>query len=83
MYSAVYKCVCKHQAERLHADLMNHVEVIIKKWSESLFAQLRSNDPIGYISQFHDIIVQFFSALSSIVPIFIYLVSYFKSNSTQ
>ena len=42
MYSAVYKCVCKHQAERLHSDLMCHVESIVKKWSlyDVLFPKL-------------------------------------------
>merc|ERR1712223_1782958 len=42
MYSAVYKCVCKHQAERLHSDLMCHVESIVKKWSQNLFILIAS-----------------------------------------
>ena len=75
MYSAVYKCVCKHQAERLHSDLMCHVESIVKKWSQSLHHLRQSGDSIGFIREFHQILTQFFSALASIVPIFIYLVS--------
>jgi hypothetical protein len=75
MYSAVYKCVCKHQAERLHSDLMCHVESIVKKWSQSLHQLRQSGDSIGFIREFHQILTQFFSALASIVPIFIYLVS--------
>lgn len=73
MYSAVYKCVCKHQAERLHSDLMCHVESIVKKWSQSLHQLRQSGDSIGFIREFHQILTQFFSALASIVPIFIYL----------
>jgi len=73
MYSAVYKCVCKHQAERLHSDLMCHVESIVKKWSQNLHQLRQSGDSIGFIREFHQILGQFFSALASIVPIFIYL----------
>ena len=75
MYSAVYKCVCKHQAERLHSDLMCHVESIVKKWSQNLHQLRQNGDSIGFVSEFHHILGQFFSALASIVPIFIYLVS--------
>lgn len=76
MYSAVYKCVCKHQAERLYTDLMHHVESILKKWSHNL--DQNRNSEVAYVHNFHDIITQFVSALGSIVPIFIYLVRLFS-----
>ena len=74
MYSAVYKCVCKHQAERLYADLMKHVEGVVKEWSSKLEELRQKGDIVAFSLEFHRIISQFFTALSSIVPIFIYLV---------
>jgi len=73
MYSAVYKCVCKHQAERLYADLMKHVEGVVKEWSSKLEELRQKGDIVAFSLEFHRIISQFFTALSSIVPIFIYL----------
>ena len=75
MYSAVYKCVCKHNAERLYEDLMKHVEGVIKNWSLELNSIREMGNEVLYVNQFHDIMSQYFSALSSIVSIFIYLVS--------
>ena len=74
MYSAVYKCVCKHQAERLYADLIRHVEVILTNWTMDLVKLRQSNDKMSFVLQAHHVLTQFFTALSSIGPIFTYLV---------
>ena len=47
MYSAVYKCVCKHHSETLHTDLLTLVEGIVKNWSNSLEVHVVSNQRQG------------------------------------
>lgn len=76
MYSAVYKCVCKHHSETLHMDLIQHVEGILKNWSQNLESHVRKDDRHNFITEVDSIMNQYFNALSSIVPIFTYLVSY-------
>jgi len=73
MYSAVYKCVCKHHSETLHMDLIQHVEGILKNWSQNLESHVRKEDRHNFICEVDSIMNQYFNALSSIVPIFTYL----------
>jgi len=73
MYSAVYKCVCKHHSETLHMDLIQHVEGILKNWSQNLESHVRKDDRHNFITEVDSIMNQYFNALSSIVPIFTYL----------
>jgi len=74
MYSAVYKCVCTHYSERLHGDLVQHIEVILRGWKDLLQAHLDKNDRPAFIMEADRVLSQFFAALGSIVPIFTYLV---------
>ncbi len=77
MYSAVYKCVCKHQAERLYADLIQHITKIISSWSQDLIRAKQLENEVTVIRKFHDVLQQYTTAMGSIVPIFIYLVRRF------
>ena len=81
MYSAVYKCVCKQFSDRLYYDVMDHVGTIINRWSENL---LRSHERISpelelsFVNEFHLVLSRYFHALGSIVPIFTYMVSWWR-----
>lgn len=73
MYSAVYKCVCKHFAEQLHADLCNHVLQVVQRWSTDLLQLSQAEDKIPFLVKTDYFLSQFSNALSSIVPLFTYL----------
>ena len=78
MYSAVYKCVCKHFAERLHADLCQHVLQVIQRWSTDLLQLSQAeDDKMPFLVKTDYFLTQFSNALSSIVPLFTYLVRFF------
>ena len=75
MYSAVYKCVCKHFAEQLHADLCHHVLQVVQRWSTDLLQLSQAEDKIPFLVKTDYFLSQFSNALSSIVPLFTYLVN--------
>ena len=74
MYSAVYKCVCKHHSETLHMDLIQHVEGILKDWNTKLSYYVMMEERQNFIQYFNEVQDRFEVALASIVPIFTYLV---------
>ena len=71
-YSAVYKCVCDHQAERLHNDLMELVSGVLQDWRNHL-ESLDSNNTIVFLQQLDNFTVQYMQSLPFIVPIFAYM----------
>ncbi len=79
MYSAVYKCVCKQYSDRLYSDVMDHIGMIVSKWAShlsSVHADIQPEDELPFVKEFHSVLSRYFHALSSIVPIFTYMVSY-------
>ena len=60
-------------------DLIQHVEGILKNWSQNLESHVRKEDRHNFICEVDSIMNQYFNALSSIVPIFTYLVIGFST----
>jgi len=71
-YSAVYKCVCDHQAERLHADLMDHIGGVLRGWRNQLESAAGGSDA-DLINQLERCTVKYMAAVPVIVPIFAYM----------
>ena len=77
MYSAVYKCVCKQHSDRLYSDVMEHIGNIVTKWANHLATadQPGPENELTFVREFYSVLARYFHALSSIVPIFTYMVS--------
>jgi hypothetical protein len=77
MYSAVYKCVCKQYSDRLYSDVMDHIARIVTTWADNLaraHGGLEPDSELPFVKEFHVVLSRYFHALSSIVPIFTYMV---------
>ena len=80
MYSAVYKCVCTQYSDRLYSDVMEHIGNIVNRWADHLATvdQSGAENELSFVREFYSVLARYFHALSSIVPIFTYMVSSFN-----